>query len=335
MASEFIRAFIMIFMAEMGDKSQILAMTFSTKYKVKKVFIGLFIGILLNHMLAVFIGSQLNQYFPIEMITLLAGILFVIFGLYSFRLDTNEAEELKETKYGPIITIALLFFIGELGDKTQLTAITLSSEAQYPLVILTATVLGMLFTSMFGIFLGIKFGRKIPVKYMKLGSSLVFLIFGILKISSNTMNLDTMLIQSIIVLVLVIYALLLIFYIKNYSRKESLYIRTAIELKRTYQLLSIKLESICLGSSHCGVCSGNRCLIGYTKNVIKDLLNDKEVNLEYIENKTIKDFDETKVREALAIVMEVLNKDTQNPKYNDLHKVRKIFQQILVGYDKE
>lgn len=331
MASEFIRAFIMIFMAEMGDKSQILAMTFSTKYKVKKVFIGLFIGILLNHILAVFIGTQLSQFFPIELITFIAGILFILFGLYSLRLDTNESVEIKETRFGPIITIAILFFIGELGDKTQLAAITLSSDAQYPLIILAGTVIGMMFTSMFGIFIGIKFGRKIPVLYMKVLSSVVFILFGVIKVLDNTMNFSSIVVQLIIATSIIFYIVLIILFFITHRKNNSLYIRTAVNLRIAYQVLSIKLDDICLGTQHCGVCSGNKCLIGYTKNIVKDVLAEKEVSLEYIESKIVKDYNPSKIREALTIIIDVLKNDFSNPKYATLHNVRNNFETILYG----
>jgi putative Ca2+/H+ antiporter (TMEM165/GDT1 family) len=319
----------MIFMAEMGDKSQILAMTFANKYSIKKVFIGLFLGILLNHILAVFIGSQLNQFIPINVITFAAGILFVVFGLYSLRLSKDDGLEIKETKFGPIITIAILFFVGELGDKTQLAAITLSSDAQFPLIILLGTVLGMMFTSILGIFLGIKFGRKIPVVYMKLLSSFVFVLFGVLKITDNSMEFSVTINGILLLFVGASYGLLLYKFVKNEQSNDSLYILTASRLKRTYQILSIKLEDICLGTTQCGSCEGNGCLIGYTKNVVAQVLDNKEVNMEYIENKTKKDFNEGKVYEALDIILKIVKKDFNNPKYKVLHNVRNNFERIL------
>ncbi len=331
MISEFIRAFVMIFIAEMGDKSQILAMTFATKYNVKKVMIGLFVGILLNHIIAVFIGSQLSMFIPLNVVTFLAGLIFIVFGLFSLHIKTDDEIKVKETKFGPIITIALLFFLGELGDKTQLTAITLSSDATYPFIILVGTVSGMLLTSILGIYLGIKFGRKIPVVYMKLASSFIFVLFGVLKVLDNTIAFSSSVITIIVIVVLLSYTTLLIHFIKNERNKNSLYVRTASKLKSTYHLLSIKLEDICLQETHCGSCMGGKCLIGYTKEVVRNAMEGKTVNVHYSSNMTIKDHSKTKVFEALDIVIETLKDDFDNPKFEPLHEVRRNFEKIVFG----
>ncbi len=94
-----------------------------------------------------------------DWIQLIAGIMFVIFGLIALREEELEDEKNKKS-YGPIITVAIAFFVGELGDKTQLTAMTLSAEGNYPLFILLGTTLGMIGTSGLGIYIGSRLGEK-------------------------------------------------------------------------------------------------------------------------------------------------------------------------------
>lgn len=90
-------------------------------------------------------------------------------------LSDSDTEEIDHNKgMHPVLTVALAFFIGELGDKTQLTAMTLSSEGNYPLFILIGTTLGMVATSAMGIFIGSKIGDKVPDIAIKIVSSLVF-----------------------------------------------------------------------------------------------------------------------------------------------------------------
>jgi putative Ca2+/H+ antiporter (TMEM165/GDT1 family) len=115
-----LKAFMLIFVAEMGDKTQILAMAFATKYPVKKVLLGIFIGAFLNHGLAVLFGSYLSQIIPISSLQIIAGFAFVGFALWTLYSDDEEEEETKKYKLGPIFTVSLAFFLGELGDKTQL-----------------------------------------------------------------------------------------------------------------------------------------------------------------------------------------------------------------------
>ena len=129
MFQEILKAFTLIFIAEMGDKTQILAMAFATRYPVKKVLLGIGIGAFLNHGLAVLLGSLLSNFIPINTLQLVAGIAFVGFAIWSLKIEEDDEEETPKFQLGPVVTIALAFFIGELGDKTQLTAITLASDS--------------------------------------------------------------------------------------------------------------------------------------------------------------------------------------------------------------
>ena len=99
--------------------------------------------------------------------------------------EDDVDEEQSKIWTNPILTVAMTFFLGELGDKSQLTAMSLSAEAVYPLVILLGTTVGMLFTSAIGIFIGTKIGDKIPDFAIKLVSSIVFFVFGIEKLFSS------------------------------------------------------------------------------------------------------------------------------------------------------
>ena len=154
MIREFLKAFLLIFAAEMGDKTQIIAMTFATQYKVKEVLLGVFLGVFFNHGIAILLGRYLSKLISMDWIQLIAGFMFVLFGLLA--LKEEKLEDKKEKNYGPIITVALAFFVGELGDKTQLTAMTLSAEGKYPVFILLGTTLGMIATSGLGIYVGVK-----------------------------------------------------------------------------------------------------------------------------------------------------------------------------------
>lgn len=182
MFTDFIKAFGLIFIAEMGDKTQILAMAFSTRYKVKSVLCGIFLGAFLNHGIAVWLGNYLCSIIPVETLQIIAGFAFVGFALWTLKIEKEEEEKKVKRSFGPIITVAMAFFIGELGDKTQLTAITLSTEATYPLLILLGSVSAMIVTGGLGIFVGRKLGNKIPELAIKLLAASIFMIFGVTKL---------------------------------------------------------------------------------------------------------------------------------------------------------
>lgn len=187
MIPELIRAFLLIFIAEMGDKTQILAMAFATQFKARSVLLGIFAGVLANHGIAVLIGSYLSELIPIRTVQIIAGFCFIAFGLWTLKPEKEEEEEAKKRKknLGPFLTVATAFFIGELGDKTQLTTITLAADSQFPLIVLMGTVSAMMLTSGLGICVGCKIGNKIPKPAIKITAAAIFLILGFFKLYTH------------------------------------------------------------------------------------------------------------------------------------------------------
>lgn len=335
MILELLRAFAFIFIAEMGDKTQILAMAFATKYSIKKVLLGIFLGSLLNHGLAVLLGNSLTRIIDPNTLQIIAGFTFVLFALWSLKMNDDEEEVKTKVKFGPVITVALAFFIGELGDKTQLTAITLSASADFPLFILMGTVLGMLVTGALGIYVGIKMGNKIPELFIKLGAAIIFFIFGFLKLTQSLPNeflSFTYVISFIIVISLLAY-LILIPTIKGYKTGAlSLYKKTAEQLQYFYSDIAERLEDICLGQSVCGVCSGSKCLIGYTKELIRNAENNVVVDLEYIElPENTKNFDKAKVLQSLKLTIVFLKSKPNKEAFRTINMARMNFERILFG----
>ncbi len=330
MVIEIVRAFALIFFAEMGDKSQILAMTFASRYKLKNVIIGISIGIVLNHSIAVLIGVFVPSLFNFDYLSLVAGIIFIIFGLLALNV-TEEVHDVKKKKAGVTLTIAFAIFIGELGDKTQLSAIVLASETNYPLLILLSTVSAMILTSLLGIYIGIKFGSKIPDFILKVVSSFIFILFGVSKVITNLpTDYDSyLIIGAFTVILFVVYGMLFIRFKREYKTTESVYRRKAEELRNYYLYIKDKLEDICLGEKTCHTCQGNFCLLGYTKVVVRNTLNHKPVKTVNLQEKVRKDFDQKKIEEALDITLDVLKDNWINSEYHNLHEIRKSLELLL------
>lgn len=176
----FLTAVFMVTVAEMGDKTQLLAMAFATRFKAKEVLIGVFFATILNHALAVAVGEFLNVKIPMVYIQVAAAISFIAFGLWTLRGDKLEGEDKRVTRFGPIGTVAVAFFIAEMGDKTQLATVALAAKYQAPIAILMGTTIGMLIADAIGIWVGVMLGKKIPENVIKAISAGIFIIFGIL-----------------------------------------------------------------------------------------------------------------------------------------------------------
>jgi len=169
-----------VVLAEMGDKTQLLAMAFATKYKASKVMIGVFIATVFNHALAVAVGNYITRFDGAQMwIQGIASLSFIFFGLWTIRGDKLNGEENRATKFGPIITVAIAFFIAEMGDKTQLATIALATKfPDNAIGVLVGTTTGMLIADAIGIIIGVVLCKKIPERTVKLVSAGAFMLFG-------------------------------------------------------------------------------------------------------------------------------------------------------------
>lgn len=169
-----------VVLAEMGDKTQLLAMAFATKYKASKVMIGVFIATVFNHALAVAVGSYITRFESAQgWIQGIAALSFIFFGLWTIRGDKLEGEENRITKYGAIATVAVAFFFAEMGDKTQLATIALAAKFSVaPIWVLIGTLTGMMIADAIGIFVGVMMCKNISGRKIKLVSAGAFILFG-------------------------------------------------------------------------------------------------------------------------------------------------------------
>jgi Ca2+/H+ antiporter, TMEM165/GDT1 family len=178
----FLLSTAVIFVAELGDKSQLMAMTFATRYKARDVIIGLSIATAIVHLVSVGIGYAVGEGFSQYQgaISIIAGIAFVGFGAWTLRGDTltdEEAEKARSSKGLAIVAVGTAFFLAELGDKTMLATITLATQENWFGVWVGSTV-GMVAADALAIVLGAMLGKRLPENVIKIGAAVLFFIFG-------------------------------------------------------------------------------------------------------------------------------------------------------------
>ena len=327
---DFLQAFFLIFIAEMGDKTQIMAMAFATRYKIRHILIGVAIGAFVNHGLAIMLGSVLNRYIPIEALQLVAGVLFVAFGLLSLSIAEDEEEDQKNVKFGAIATVALSFFLGELGDKTQLTALTLSTQAQLPFMTLMGTVSGMVVVSSFGIFVGAKLGDRIPEHFIRMGSFIVFMFFGVNKIFTSTYVLSMGTTFTIILVTLIsILTLYKMMIFRRQIREISVSAlrQKAQDLKLYRERILSGVDQLCQG---CSVCRDLNCVVGYMRGILSERVMPDVLDPEVLDIMHNENFDPSKARIILKLMNEYFEKYPDEMTDNkDLEMVKKLLEKII------
>ncbi|HOG18253.1 MAG TPA: TMEM165/GDT1 family protein [Syntrophales bacterium] len=174
----FATSLFFVLIAEMGDKTQLLAMAFAMRYPAKTVLAAVFAATLVNHLLAVIAGSYLTALIPLSWVQVAAAASFILFGLWTLRGDRLEGED-RRFRFNPFWTVAVSFFFAEMGDKTQLATVALA--ARYPSIILIwmGTTAAMVIADAIGIGIGVTLGKRIPTRFIKWCSASIFIVFGL------------------------------------------------------------------------------------------------------------------------------------------------------------
>lgn len=178
-------SFAVIFVAELGDKSQLMALTFATRFKALPVLLGITAATAVTHAVSVGVGYLLGATIPTFWISLVAAVAFVAFGFWTLRGDTlteNEKDRGNTTSRSAFVAVAVSFFLAELGDKTMLATITLA--AQHPGAggitgVFVGSTVGMVAADALAIVVGRVLGRKLPEKAIRIGAAVLFFAFGI------------------------------------------------------------------------------------------------------------------------------------------------------------
>lgn len=167
----------------MGDKTQFLAVALAAKYNWKAVLGGIVLAVFLLMGIAVLFGNYLLSLLPEFILKMVAGCLFLFFGVYSL-LQKSEKEESVKNRLSPFWATFATFFLSELGDKTQLLTMALSAEYRSPILVWLGASSAMVLVDGLAVFLGNRLGKIVPVRTLSIVAGVLFLAFGVLTILS-------------------------------------------------------------------------------------------------------------------------------------------------------
>jgi putative Ca2+/H+ antiporter (TMEM165/GDT1 family) len=214
-------ATILITLAELGDKTQLLALALAARHVWWKVLIGIFIGTLVIHLFSTLLGQAVGNLVPAFWLAIVTGVLFVGFGVWTLRGDSTDDGDTDRTggRFGPILTTTVAFFLAELGDKTQIMTTTIAADPAAVLrtfgaagpaisrglasVGLTAagltpaqtfwgvwmgSTVGMMIADGIAIIIGSVMGKRLPERLITRISGTIFILFGIATVASAFMK---------------------------------------------------------------------------------------------------------------------------------------------------
>lgn len=177
-----LHSFLLVATAEIGDKTQLLSILLAAKFKrFWPIFFGVLAATILNHFGSAWLGEFIASYITPKLMATIAAVLFIAIG-FCVLIPDKEPDSNEEIKYGAFLASFIMFFIAEIGDKTQFATITLGAQYNNLVMVTIGTTLGMLAANIPAILFGENILKIIPLKYFRYTASLLFIGFGIFKL---------------------------------------------------------------------------------------------------------------------------------------------------------
>ncbi|MCX6344309.1 MAG: TMEM165/GDT1 family protein [Armatimonadetes bacterium] len=174
-----------VFFLEMGDKTQLVAMSLASKFNAWITLAGVAAATLVVHLISIALGGGAGKFMSPNWIGFLAGIAFIGFGLWTYRGDCLDDDEAPKCgTRGAFACVFTTFFLAELGDKTMLGTVALASNHSLIPVWLGSS-LGMVVADGLAMLVGLFLGKKLPEKAIRIGASAIFLGFGAFSVISK------------------------------------------------------------------------------------------------------------------------------------------------------
>jgi len=180
--SGFLVSLGIIFAAELGDKSQLMALAFAARYRAWPILVGITLATAAVHAISVGIGAALDVALPTRAISVVAGLAFLGFAAWTIRgdtLDEDEAGRATRSTRSAVVAAAGAFFLAELGDKTMLATITLATKED-AFAVWAGSTIGMVAADALAIVVGQQLGARLPDRTIRLGAAASFVLFGVL-----------------------------------------------------------------------------------------------------------------------------------------------------------
>ncbi len=169
-------------LAEMGDKTQLLALLLAARYRQPWPIVGgIALATVLNHALAAAVGAWLTAWLGPTALRWVLGLAFIAMAVWMLVPDKlDDAQVRNHPGWGVLLTTTTAFFLAEMGDKTQIATVMLAAQYQAFFWVVAGTTVGMLLANAPVVWLGDKLVRRLPIAWVHGVSALIFLVLGLL-----------------------------------------------------------------------------------------------------------------------------------------------------------
>ena len=172
---------IIVALAEIGDKTQLLAFILAAKFrKPVPIVLGILAATLANHAFAGALGAWITSLLPQETMRWILGLSFIGMAIWTLIPDKFDEDDARLAKYGVFGTTLIAFFLAEMGDKTQVATVALAAQYQSLVSVVAGTTLGMMIANVPAVLLGDRIAVRMPVRVVHAVAAFIFAVLGVL-----------------------------------------------------------------------------------------------------------------------------------------------------------
>lgn len=167
-------------LAEIGDKTQLLAFILAAKFKRPlPIILGIFVATVANHAFAGAVGAWITTVLGPETLRWVLGISFIAMAIWTLIPDKFDENDAKLTQAGVFMTTLVAFFLAEMGDKTQVATVALAAQYQAFFSVVAGTTLGMMLANVPAVLIGDKLANKLPIRLVHSIAAAIFAVLGV------------------------------------------------------------------------------------------------------------------------------------------------------------
>ncbi len=169
-----------IALGELGDRTQLLALVLSTRLRRPfAIILGILVATLANHLLAAWLGQWAGSLLRPQLLRLILGLSFLVLAVWVLVPDKPEAASETHSGYGAFLLTLWTFFLAEMGDKTQLLAMSLAARFHDLLLVVGGTTVGMMLVNVPTVLLAERVTRALPLRWIRLGAAGLYAVLGV------------------------------------------------------------------------------------------------------------------------------------------------------------
>lgn len=179
----FVASFASVAVAEIGDKTQLLSLFLAARFRSRGAIIaGILVATLLNHAASAWFGVWVAQFIPQGWHSWLLGGSFIAVALWLLIPDKDDSEEVSVLKYGAFFASCILFFLAEIGDKTQVATVLLAATYPETWQVILGTTIGMLAANVPVVYAGSWLLERISLDWARRVACAIFMLLGVITI---------------------------------------------------------------------------------------------------------------------------------------------------------